>query len=745
MKTRRGKFLAKCLLLLFLLLIIIGIGISSFDRKAKADDPLCGSTITENLTLDHDIACTGHGLVVGANGITIDGGNHTITGDGGSGDYGININSHNNITIQNFGTTTNSGISNFNTGIYIDNSTGSVIQNNIVNSNYLTGISLYSSGSSTLTGNTTNSNAIGIYLNDSGSSTLTRNTANLNGTVGIWLLLSSTPNTLEDNTVNSNGIGIKFSSSTSNTLTRNTILMNRDGFNDDQAASNTYQNNQFLHNTTGALLSFVETSTPGIKKVNDTISFTITVKKPSGVACINCTTIATAPSESSLSYSDNGSGVVTGSFVPTRTGTYSLDIKVTDSDGNFVKRNYSFLVGTTSTQTTTYYYRGLMPTHGQPHRTDSKSLLLAIPASTEEWTCQNWIQNSPDVLPDYPLAYLSSIDSYTWYKQSAEADAYIGAQRYVIYSWTVDDNASSPVDAAAKYTWVNKKFTNLNWTMDYSWNWYRPSLKLNGSNVYWTTFPAAEADADPVSWAAHHHPDGTTDPSYADLTYQYTTTPTIKSIANTDILVLSATEPSDDEDNATIVVDAVSGTKSGDIVLRDYERPFLGYATTISSDGTTTIAANNIAGETTINSAKMDITPSEGTIDVIIDAWNTSGTYYRKWTETGSTSGIIAEHTIGDLKNDVDYKVKVDGTMLGSYRSNSSGQIAFTYSGGYSTKTFEVQPADLVLPVTGPDIETVYAVDLWPIILLSLDKYISIWAKEWQQILTGDRILVLPP
>jgi hypothetical protein len=204
--------------------------------------------------------------------------------------------------------------------------------------------------------------------------------------------------------------------------------------------------------------------------------------------------------------------------------------------------------------------------------------------------------------------------------------------------------------------------------MDYPYNWYFLALKLKGGTVSWTTFPPGE-----------------TDKSYADFTYSYTTTPAIKSISNTDILVLSATEPANDEDNATIVLEnPTSATVSTNIVLDDYKRPFQNYTTTINSDGTTTVASGDIsAGETaTLNSVKMDITPSAGTIDVDITTWNTGGNYYKEWEETASAPDITAAHTVGDLEANTYYIVKKDGNTLNPYLSNAGGQITFTCLAG---------------------------------------------------------------
>jgi hypothetical protein len=237
----------------------------------------------------------------------------------------------------------------------------------------------------------------------------------------------------------------------------------------------------------------------------------------------------------------------------------------------------------------------------------------------------------------------------------------------------VVDN-SNPVGNVSDFTWINENFTGLNWSMDYPQIWYWLSLKIYGSTPFWTTFPSGHSASEA---------------SYANFTCSYTTTPAVKSISNLNITLLSATAPVDDNENATIVLD---GTGSTNIVLGN-NRPFIGYTTTINSDNTATIAANGLTGTTTINlnSVAMNITPSIGYIDVSIDNWNTSGTYYKKWTETGSSPDITASHTVGNLEANTYYGVKVDGTIFRAYQSNSSGQITFTYNGGYSTKTFEIE------------------------------------------------------
>jgi hypothetical protein len=117
------------------------------------------------------------------------------------------------------------------------------------------------------------------------------------------------------------------------------MLMNENDLYDNNAVNNIYQNNQSLHNDVNKMLSFAD-SDPGIKTVNSPISFIIIAKNPDGTACSDCTAITTFPSEL-VSKSDNN-GVVTGSFTPSKSGTYSVTVAVTDSGSNITKRNYSF-------------------------------------------------------------------------------------------------------------------------------------------------------------------------------------------------------------------------------------------------------------------------------------------------------------------------------------------------------------------------------------------------------------------
>ncbi len=56
---------------------------------AHAASAACGDTVTGKVVLDGNLSCTGNGLVVGADKVTIDLNGFMIEGDGGAGDVGI--------------------------------------------------------------------------------------------------------------------------------------------------------------------------------------------------------------------------------------------------------------------------------------------------------------------------------------------------------------------------------------------------------------------------------------------------------------------------------------------------------------------------------------------------------------------------------------------------------------------------------------------------------------------------------
>ncbi len=87
----------------------------------------CGETITTDTTLENDLKCPiGHGIIIGADGITLDGAGHTITGYTGA---GIKFASIKEATIKNL------KIENFVHGIYFKLSRDNTIRDTTLSNN----------------------------------------------------------------------------------------------------------------------------------------------------------------------------------------------------------------------------------------------------------------------------------------------------------------------------------------------------------------------------------------------------------------------------------------------------------------------------------------------------------------------------------------------------------------------------------------------------------------------------------
>jgi len=427
-------------------------------------------------------------------------------------------------------------------GIHLNDVARCKISDNTANSNRQYGIHLVSSSNNMLMNNTANSNnnGGGISLHYSSNNILTNNTASLNNYCGISLY-SSNNNTLTNNTADSNGwYSIYVDLPSDNQWIGNIIS---DNINDIYIveAGDICTSNQILHNINSKMLDVNETVFNGrTKNIDEMVNFEILMFDMTGSSCPACDyEIVVSPNETVNSTKTDNK--VTGNFTATRSGTYFLNVKIIDSDGNIAQRRHIFLVGDTSSKTIRYYLRDIDPTHGQPtligQNKDCDSLLFAPPTQEEWGMCGSWVQCSPDELPGYPLANLNSISVYVWY--TTDTDEYIGIQRYATYDSAAD--YKSPVPAATYYTCINRDFTDLNWSMDYYWSWYWLSVKLSGKYPHWKTNQS--------------HPSG------VNFTYAYTTTPAVKSISNTDISVLSATSPADNRNNATIVLEG-DGTTS---------------------------------------------------------------------------------------------------------------------------------------------------------------------------------------
>ncbi len=521
---------------------------------------------------------------------------------------------------------------------------------------------------STIENITVNSNRYGIYLNSSSNDNLIMgNTVQFNE-FGIYLNSSSNDNQITENTVYSNKYGIYLNSSSSNTLTGNIISKNRNDIYN-TGTINTYSSNRFNDNMLSKMLTFTDAD-PRTKNVDDTVSFGISAFNLDGTDCEDCTAITTSPSETITA--DNNWAITNnpqGHFTVTKPGTYSLIFTVTDENLNTTKRRILFFVGDIDTQTTTYYFRGINPTHGQSLGSiyDSKSLYLEPPTSMKVGWCARFVITSPEEIPDYPLANLSDIDSYIWYKTfdpGDEAELYIGIEQYASFlekgvEGYVEKSLSIPFSLL--YIWINRTLTDINWVMDYPQSWYWLSLKIKGLLPYWTTFPDTRDDTDNDDWDYHMSEYGQLLPSRTEFTYEYATTPAIKSISDENIMVLSATADANDTGIISIIFEdsLTSDTSIMDIVLSSPVR-----------------------------------------IDLSFDAWNTSAPYYKQWTEEAGAPGITATHTINGLTPNNYYAVTKDGVLLGLYLSDSLGRVTFEAIAG---SVFAVSGVETIFDTGGDD------------------------------------------
>ncbi|MDD4477322.1 MAG: peptidoglycan-binding protein [Patescibacteria group bacterium] len=100
--------------------------------------------------------------------------------------------------------------------------------------------------------------------------------------------------------------------------------------------------------------------------------------------------------------------------------------------------------------------------------------------------------------------------------------------------------------------------------------------------------------------------------------------------------------------------------------------------------------ANNVKIDYGSNTL-FDFTPSGGEIFHVFDTAYLTDGYPTRWTVSSSVPTANVAQTIKAAKNSTYYAISVDGTHLGSYQSDSSGNVSFTYNSGFSTKEFTLE------------------------------------------------------
>lgn len=129
-------------------------------------------------------------------------------------------------------------------------------------------------------------------------------------------------------------------------------------------------------------------------------------------------------------------------------------------------------------------------------------------------------------------------------------------------------------------------------------------------------------------------------------------------------------------------------TSSISATINSFKQPFLNVTNTISDENQTSISASGLSGYTEVSSVPMEITPSTGSVDVSISAWQTDGVQKKTWSEDNQTSNTFINHTVFNLDPNEAYVLKIDETSSQIKTSDNHGTISF--SGGPAAREFEL-------------------------------------------------------
>ncbi len=211
----------------------------------------CAMRVSESFTLANDMSCSGDGMVIVADNITIDLGGHTLTGPGMGpqtwplpqlDSVGVRVGGHTGVTIRNGKTTA------FSTGIYFIDMVSSSIESVTTLRNRF-GFYIHASQKITVKDSDVEFNIYGLHLQNSDdcvlvNNLLARQTYNSPGGYGLYLYASSR-NRVTDNTIDSNiNWGIWFSDAKENVIFHNNVVGNNPPVSDNTEGSNVWYDKQ---------------------------------------------------------------------------------------------------------------------------------------------------------------------------------------------------------------------------------------------------------------------------------------------------------------------------------------------------------------------------------------------------------------------------------------------------------------------------------------------------------------------
>jgi parallel beta-helix repeat protein len=225
---------------------------------ASATDDLCGSSISSDLKLDHDLSCSGDGLIVASDGVTIKLNGHMVMGSGTDPESeGIRIVGRSGVSILGPGT-----ITKFRTGVLVNGSTDIVVKR----------IHALENGLMSLTGPPFPlSPNDGIFVTMSSNVELRKNLVKGNGDDGINIHMSSEVRVVKNEVDDNNHDGIRLDLADGNVLAENSVLSHDSVFGGSPVGcgielfgskDNKIEENRLVANTNGIRLRMIGTSGP---------------------------------------------------------------------------------------------------------------------------------------------------------------------------------------------------------------------------------------------------------------------------------------------------------------------------------------------------------------------------------------------------------------------------------------------------------------------------------------------------
>lgn len=216
-------------------------------QSYPAREGTCGMRVSASFTLANDMTCSGDGMVVVADNVTVDLGGRTLTGPGMGPQtwplpqldtVGVRVGGQTGVTVR------NGKIIAFSTAIYFVDMASSSIEN-VTSLRNRYGFYINTSRKITVKDSDVEFNIYGVHLQNSTDSVvqnnlLARQTYNSPGGYGLYMYGSSR-NLVTDNTIDSNiNWGIWFSDSKENVVFHNNVVGNNPPVSDNTAGSNVW-------------------------------------------------------------------------------------------------------------------------------------------------------------------------------------------------------------------------------------------------------------------------------------------------------------------------------------------------------------------------------------------------------------------------------------------------------------------------------------------------------------------------